>query len=196
MINLANERIGIEFTTNDGYQVIVIDYLEANQVQIMFLDEHKFKMWTTWSNLKKGNIKNPFHKSIFEVGYLGADENGKTPITRNNGKNTREYDCWYKMVARCYSEKYHEKQPTYQNCTVCDRWLCYAYFLEDLPKIKNYELWKDNPKQRIALNKDKYYAELGIITDCKEYSLLTTRFIPQSENTKEVHERRWGNEKE
>ena len=95
------------------------------------------------------------------------------------------------MLRRCYDEKYHEQYPTYKNCEVCDRWKCYANFLEDISKIKGYELWRNNPKQRISLNKDIYYAELGIQIDCKEYSLLTTRFIDNRDNTKESATRRW-----
>ena len=183
-------RIGIEFTTNEGYQVIVIDYVNNKKVQIMFLDEHKYTTWTQWVHLESGSLKNPFHKSVFEVGYLGLDKNGQRPKVYKAGKQVREYNCWNGMLERCYDEKYHEKHPTYKNCTVCDRWLCYANFLEDLPKIKDYDFWRDNPNERIALNKDIYYAELGIKTDCKEYSLLTTRFITDSENTKEMHDRR------
>ena len=134
--------------------------------------------------------KNPYERTVYGVGYLGLLADGTRPKTVDEtGKTTREYRVWTSMLARCYSEKYHEKKPTYQNVTVCDIWHCYANFLEDLPKIKNYELWRDNPKQKIALNKDKYYAELGIITDCKEYSLETVRFISNSENVDEMLER-------
>lgn len=192
MLKKKEERIGIEFTTNEEYQVIVIDYQDCMKVQVMFLDEHKHKMWTQWSNLKSGSLKNPFHRSVFGVGYLGTDENGQIPKTRENGKPTREYNLWNGMLERCYDEKCHKKYPTYKNCTVCQRWLCFANFLEDISKIKGYELWRNNPKQRISLNKDIYYTELGIKTDCKEYSLLTTRFIDNSENVKEVHERMKG----
>ena len=183
-----NERIGIEFTTNEGYQVIVIDYVNNKQVQFMFLDEHKFKTWTSWRNLEHGEVKNPFHPSIFGVGYLGVDENGERLKTMEHGKQTREYKLWQHMLQRCYSEKYHETHPTYKNCTVCQRWLCFANFLEDISKIKGYELWRDNPKG-FTLNKDIYYTELGIETDCKEYSLLTTRFVTDSENSREMAER-------
>ena len=195
-MSLASERIGVEFTTKYGEQVIVIDYLGANKVQIMFLDEHKWTTWTTWQNLQNGKVKNPFCKTVHGVGCLGVDKNGQIQKVSVESKLTREYTLWCHMLERCYSDKIHEEYPNYKNCEVCDRWKCYAYFLEDLPLIKNYELWRDNPKQRIALNKDIYYKELGIITDSKEYNLLTTRFITDSENSKEMLERRWGNEKE
>lgn len=128
-------------------------------------------------------------RTVYGVGYLGVDENGQKPNTTENGSLTREYKLWSNMLRRCYSEKYHEKYPTYENVTVCERWKCYAYFLEDLPKIKNYDYWRDNPKKRIALNKDIYYQEIGIQTDSKEYSLLTTRFINNEENAKEMANR-------
>ena len=176
------DRIGIEFTTNEEYQVVVIDYIDAKKVQVMFLDEHKHKMWTTWNNLKSGSLKNPFHKSVYGVGYLGLNGNHF-----KNGKKTREYQVWQGMIARCYDGK--ERHKTYENVTVCDRWHNYSLFLEDLPLIKNYEYWKNHPNEKISLNKDFYYTELGIKTDCKEYSLLTTRFITKPENSKESAER-------
>lgn len=181
------ERLGVEFTTNEECQVIVIDYVNANKIQVMFLDEHKHKMWTSWVNLKRGNLKNPFHKSVYGVGYLGTDENGQMPKTVINGKKTKEYQTWFSMMTRCYNEKYHERQPTYKNCTVCIRWCCYSLFLQDLPFIKNYALWRDNDDYE--LNKDTYYTELGIKTDCKEYSLETARFIPKQENQQEKQDR-------
>ena len=188
-MRLASDRIGIEFTTNEEYQVIVVDYINSMKVQVMFLDEHKHKMWTQWSALEKGSLKNPFHKSVCGVGYLGTDENGQVPKCSINGQDVREYQVWHNMIIRCYNEKFHEENPTYKNCTVCDRWKCYSNFLEDLSKIKGYDLWRDTDSG-ISLNKDIYYKELGIITDCKEYSLLTTRFITISDNGEEVGKRK------
>lgn len=187
-MSLASERIGVKFTTKKNEQVIVIDYVNYDKVQVMFLDEHKWTKWTSWDILKDGRIISPFTKTVYNIGYLGTNEIGKPMTTVDEtGKTTREYKVWANMIERCYDGK--ERHKTYQNVTVCDRWLCYAYFLEDLPKIKNYEYWRDNPQQRIALNKDIYYSELGIITDCKEYNLLTTRFIGKSDNMKEVGDR-------
>lgn len=191
-MSLATERIGVEFTTNEGYQVIVIDYVTCEKVQVMFLDDYKYTTWTTWGNLKNGcSLKNPFHKSVYGVGYLGIMSNGEVPKTSMWGsykrEKVREYQVWQNMIERVYSDNIYF---TYENVTVCDRWHNYSLFLEDLPKIKNYEYWKNNPKQKIALNKDMYYTELGIITDKKIYSLETTRFITDSENMKEVHDRK------
>lgn len=56
--NLKEERIGLEFTTNEGYQVIIIDYVTREKIQIMFLDEHK------WTTLKQIQFTTIFHKQV------------------------------------------------------------------------------------------------------------------------------------
>ena len=185
---LKEERIGVEFTTNEGYQVIVIDYINSKKVQVMFLDDYKYTTWTQWDVLKVGSLKNPFHKSVFGVGYLGTNENGQIPKCSINGTITREYQVWSGMMKRCYSDKFHESRRTYEKCTVWKRWHNFSLFLEDIDKIQDYEDWKKNDKS-YDLNKDKYYAELGIETDCKEYNLQTVRFILDKENSKESAER-------
>ena len=172
--SMKEERIGVEFTTNEGYQVIVIDYVNYDNVQVMFLDEHKWTTLTTWKNLENGHLKNPFHKSVHGVGFLGVGY----VSTKKNGQKTREYNLWMSMLDRCYSGKY----ASYENVTVCDRWHCYSTFLEDLPKIKNYELWKNGDKREYDLNKDLYYRDLGISTNDKVYSLETCQFLPKKLN--------------
>lgn len=189
MIKMASsqpliERIGTEFVTNEGYMVRVIDYKRSNEVLIEFQDEHKYQVWVAWKNLKRGSIRNPFHISVYGIGYGGVLPDGTLPKSSD-----RAYKVWKSMLERCYSG--YEKFKSYENVTVCERWHCYANFYEDLPKIKNYEYWLNNPKQRISLNKDMYYVELGIETEHKVYSLETVRFISSSENAKEVAQRRY-----
>lgn len=183
MSKKAENRVEIEFTTKEGYQVIVIDYVNAKKVQVMFLDENKWTTWTTWIILKNGELRNAFHPSVYEVGYLGVDEHGNR---QNTSKFRKEYEMWHSMMDRCYGDKEHHK--SYKNVTVCKEWHSFSQFLKDMPKIKGYELWKNNTGG-ISLNKDIYYAELGIETDCKEYSLETTRFITNSENSREMAKR-------
>ena len=47
------------------------------------------------------------------------------------------------MITRCYSKKYHEKEPTYKECYVCDKWLKLSGFVEEISKIPNYNKWVD-----------------------------------------------------
>ena len=38
------------------------------------------------------------------------------------------YVRWKSMLERCYSDKFHEKQHTYKDCTVCEEWLYFSNF--------------------------------------------------------------------
>tara|TARA_R110002153_G_scaffold181493_1_gene334789 strand:+ start:6015 stop:6659 length:645 start_codon:yes stop_codon:yes gene_type:complete len=38
------------------------------------------------------------------------------------------YRKWSHMLQRCYCNKYHKKQPTYKDCTVCIGWLTFSSF--------------------------------------------------------------------
>lgn len=38
------------------------------------------------------------------------------------------YRTWGTMLGRCYSDKFHEQNPTYVGCTVCDEWLTFSKF--------------------------------------------------------------------
>ena len=123
---------------------------------------------------------------VYGIGILGTFKEGSKPKTTDNGKHTREYELWRSMIQRCYSDKFHEKNPTYKDCQVSDRWLVFSNFLEDLPLIEGYELWKDNPNTGVSLDKDSK------IQDNKVYSLDTVKFVTRSNNTKESNFRRNG----
>jgi hypothetical protein len=47
-----------------------------------------------------------------------------------NGKIVRcpFYRKWTHMLDRCYSEKYHDRRPTYKGCTVSEEWLVFSNF--------------------------------------------------------------------
>ena len=86
---------------------------------------------------------------------MGIDRNGNVPKTyeSKDGKyvNTWEYNKWRAMLQRCFDNKYKEKEPTYKDATCCDRWLCFANFLEDFEILKNEYNWSKDEK----LNLDK-----------------------------------------
>ena len=178
----ANERLGQTFVNKQGSKYFIKEYNGTHDVIVKFCDGYKAEVHTTYANCKKGNVKNPYDRTVFGIGYLGEGD-FKTNV---NGQLTREYNLWKRMLDRCYSGNY----PTYANVVVCERWLCYAHFLEDLPLIEGYEWWLENENQRIALDKDLYYVERGLTTVNKVYSLETVKFVSASENIKEMHERR------
>lgn len=52
---------------------------------------------------------------------IGKKVDGKLVICRF-------YSRWAHMISRCYNKKHHLKQPTYENCTVCEEWLSFSNF--------------------------------------------------------------------
>lgn len=179
-----HERVGEVFVSNEGCKFVIVEYNGCEDLWIEFEDEYKARVHTNYGNCKRGSIKNPYFPSVFNHGYLGLMSDGSKPIASVNRKMTREYYLWNHMLQRCYSSTYHEKQSTYENVIVCNRWLCFANFLEDLPKIENYELWLNN--DGYALDKD--IKQQGVKN--KVYALETVCFVTQSENSKERIERR------
>ena len=120
-------------------------------------------------------------KTKTEITY-GVLPNGEVPTQKNY---YREYMCWRGMLDRC-SEENSEKSYYY---SVCDeRWYCFANFIQDLPLIENYEIWRDNPRRQINLDKDiKCNCKSK---DCsnkyeKRYCIENCIFVPSKINLQE-----------
>ena len=100
--------------------------------------------------------------------------------TSENKRNYKIYRTWQSMLARCYSEKYQERHPTYKDCSVCDRWLYLSNFIEDFESIDGYAEEK-------FLN-----GELELDKDLKsngnnhKYSLENCTWISHIENVKQA----------
>ena len=176
----AEERLGETFVNKMGTMFFIKEYRRSDDVVVKFMDENGVEVHTTWQNCVKQEVKNPYDKTIYGVGCIGEGD-FKTSV---NSIPTREYTLWKDMLRRCYSGE--ERHKTYANVTVCERWLVYANFLEDLPFIENYEWWLENENERIALDKD--LKQQGI--ENKVYSLETVIFVSASENSKEVRSRK------
>lgn len=168
MINKKQERIGQTFTNKYGSKYVIIEYNNALDVVVEFQDDYKVKVHTNYKSCLTGSVRNPYDKTVCGVAYLGQGYHS----TQDCGKDSRSYKLWKAMIERCYSGK----SPTYNDCTVCDRWLCYSNFLQDLPLIENYDYWYNNPNKRIALDKD-------LKGSSKLYSLETCCFVNQSTNS-------------
>lgn len=105
------------------------------------------------------------------VGYLGyCDE-----INRS-----KEYTLWRGIIERCYNTKRKDYQ-MYGNkgIAVCDRWKCFANFLEDIKHIEGYneEKFYDN-----KLDLDKDIKQVDVPINKKVYSLETCMFIDKHVN--------------
>ena len=150
------DRIGETNVSNEGCVMKIVEYNRARDIVVEFQDEHKYRVHTNYGNFKKGNCKNPFYLSVYGYGYLGVDKNGDVPKATEfkNGKwvRTWEYNKWKNMLERCFDNKLKEKYPTYKDVTCCERWLCFANFLEDFAILKNEYNW--NEGEKLNLDKD------------------------------------------
>lgn len=108
---------------------------------------------------------------LFGKGFNEAIEGQKVYKACENGKPTKCYRTWQRMLERCYSPKYQSKKPTYIGTECYNEWLNYQAFAK----------WYENnyyeiDGQRMELDKDL------LSGGNKVYSPNTCLFLPQSIN--------------
>ena len=116
------------------------------------------------------------NKKIFNIGINDMPRGWRT----NSELNQRIYVLWYSMIRRCYSEYALNYHPSYKKVSVCERWHILSNFVQDIDKIENYQLWKNNK----AYSLDKDVKQKNI--DNKVYSLDTCIFILCKDNASEM----------
>jgi hypothetical protein len=142
-----NERIDETTYNNQGCLMRIIEYYKNKDIIIEFQDEYKARVHTQYSNFLQGNVKNPYHKSVFNVGMVGV----KYPIS-SNYKHTKEYNSWKGVLERCYDNTYKEKEPTYKDVMCCEEWLLFENFYEWLHSQSNFDKWFNG--NQWAIDKD------------------------------------------
>lgn len=146
----------------------IVKYNNCSDIEVGFQDEHKYIKHTTYNCFTKGQVKNPYDRDLYGVGYHGV---GKWKVKDEDGKWSRVYLCWRHMLERCYHEKSSWQYPAYYGiCTVCDEWKCFQTFAEWY-KEREYDI-----DGRLHLDKD-------ILFDGnKEYSPDKCLLVPQKIN--------------
>ena len=81
----ADNRIGEIKANNFGSLMKIVEYNKANDIVVEFQDEYRARVHTQYSNFKRGTVRNPFSKTVYEVGIVGNKYR-----TQNNGETTRE----------------------------------------------------------------------------------------------------------
>ena len=155
-----------------GYEMKIIKYDGVNDIIVEFQDEYKTKVHTTYQCFKKGEVKNPFYKSIYNIGYLGKG--------KYNTKAHKEiYRIWFNMLDRCYNPYTINKHLSYIDCFIYDEWLCFQNFAK---------WWEENTyncnNERMHLDKDI------LIKNNKIYSPETCLIVPQRINCLFVNRKR------
>ena len=102
----------------------VLKYNGNKDVEIQFL-KTGYETTVELTNIKKGEVKDPYSQSVYGVGILGT----KYPPSIN-GIRTKEYTLWCSMLQRCHSDVLKKRCPTYEGCEVSDKFLYYEYFYE------------------------------------------------------------------
>ena len=140
-----------------GYKAEIIDGGSKTRYCTMRID--KWISEVSYSNLKKGKIKYPYHPSVYGKGYLGQGE---------YKPKTYAYNVWSNIIARCYDKKVHIKLPTYKYATVCEEW----------HNFQNFAKWhEENYVEGWHIDKDL------LSGDNKIYSPETCLYIPVSLNS-------------
>lgn len=160
-------RIGERNYNNFGSEMVIVHYNGCMDIDVYFPEFDWIFKHAKYNNFKKGEIKCPYERRFYNVGCLGE---GKYKVSEN-GKNTRVYDTWKAMLQRCYSEKEHERHPTYIGCEVYEGW----------HNFQNFAKWyKDNyyevGNEKMCLDKDILFKGNKI------YSPDTCIFVPETIN--------------
>lgn len=158
--------VGQKYTTNEGYIAEVIEYVNRSNVTIRLNDGTVLKRRI--DVIKNGQVKNPNHKSIYGVGYIG--EGDYTPS--KNGVHTQAYRMWKNVLNRCYNEKYLLKRPTYEGCAVCEDW----------HNFQNFAKWYDDNYYEVE-NQEMHLDKDIIQKGNKVYNPETSVFVPEHINS-------------
>ncbi len=123
---------------NGSFQVI--RYGSKHDIDVRFL-QTGFVKTTDATNIRRGNVKDPFYPSIYNRGFLGI---GKHEATINS-QATYKYKCWRAIFIRCYDEYSLNKHPTYRGCEICEDWFNFQIFGDwfDANYVDGWELDKD-----------------------------------------------------
>ena len=169
------DRTGETNISNEGCSIKIVEYNNARDITVEFQDGYKYRLHTRYEYFKNGKCKNPYYPSVYGHGYLGVDRNGNVPKTKElkDGKYVTIWEAnkWGGMLQRCFDNKFKEKNPTYKDVTCCNRWLCFANFLEDFEILKQEYNWSKDEK--LTLDKDILHK------GNKLYSLENCILVPQ-----------------
>lgn len=151
------ERLGEFKINNEGCLMTIVEYNNIHNIIVEFQDNHKSKIHTNYEAFLKGQVKNPYHTSVYGVGVIGI----KYPVSINR-KHTKEYITWNNMLKRCFDKEYKNKHSTYKNATCCNEWLYYENFYEWLHSQENFEKWLNGSKwdldKDILVKNNKIYS--------------------------------------
>ena len=174
--NMRFEKFGIgqKFKTNGMDEIEIVDKVGDNINRRVVRFNNGYLLEVDISAIRRGNVKNPFSKTVAGVGCYGVHKKNY------DGKIK---DVWHSMIYRCYSND--DIYSSYKNTTVCEDWhncatFCewyennYPYHIKDIKFQIDKDLLQLNKKEKI------YSQETCIFLPHKINSFFTN---VQSNNT-------------
>lgn len=156
------DRTGEKHMTKEGYEIEIIDCSHSSSCVIKFLYNNYIRYNVDFADIKRGEIKNPYHKSVYGVGYVGEG----IYKTKENYKMTNHYKKWLGVLKRAYGNTMY-----YTGVTACKEWHNFQNFAQWYEKN-----WKSYMDGSWHLDKDILRVKNKI------YSPETCRFVPQEIN--------------
>lgn len=131
----------------------------------------KYKTVREKKHVISGSILNPYYPLKLGLACVG---------NVNSKKYNKEFNKWRSMIERCYDIN-NRRYDIYgaRGVRVCDRWLCFEYFLDDLIHVKGYDVEK--------LQNGKLHLDKDIIGNGLLYSPETCILVSPSENIKDMN---------
>lgn len=154
--------VGSRHISKQGCLFTVVRYNHFEDVVVEFNDSHRYRASFNSQHIKGGNIKNPFHPTVYGKGYIGS---GKY-LPKDSPLGYRK---WKQMLERCYCPKRLAYATSYQDCEVCEEWLNFQNFA-------NWFYSKPIHQQQYDLDKDLFGGEM------KLYSPTTCTLLPRGIN--------------
>ena len=165
-IKNPNHKIGEKYKTKEGYIVEIIETKGWKNCTIKF-NTGVILYGKNYGSVKKGEVKNPFHKSVCNIGYLGEYYIKSSSLLKNN----INYIIWKHMIERCYDPKERVKYTSYNDVKVCDEWHCFS----------NFNTWCEINKE--FYNRGWHLDKDILVKGNKIYSPKTCAFVPAEINT-------------
>lgn len=162
-------RIGEVNCNKYGTKMKIIEILDQKNIYIEFQDAYKIIKKGSYHAFKNGTLKNPYDKSVHNIGYLGEGS-----FQSRKGKDSKilaPYGKWASIIARCYDPTVKRKLPAYEGCTMVDSW----------HNLQNFGAWyEDNfyqiPGEKMEIDKDI------LVKGNKIYGPETCVFVPRDMN--------------
>ena len=162
----ALKRLGEINNNCQGELMQIINYRNAKDIDIQFLQTNNVIYHQSYANFKNGALKDYYLPTFYNMGIVGDGR-----IHNANGEKTLAFKHWEYMLKRCYYEFDLQRYPTYTPCEVCSDWL----------NLSTFEKWVENNyyqcgNERMCLDKDILFKNNKI------YSPKTTIFVPERIN--------------